>query len=142
MSHCSPRCCNGCQTKAREERKILKKEATSINACCSGPFPATVEVSEEEDLASDKPTASDIPCDIEEGDQVWALDSYLRHSNIHHQSEVGRRLCQRCGSQPYSSDWWKRIGRLGSRLCQDFQAGLFERRFCEAPELKTLGSCN
>ena len=33
MSRCSPRCCNGCQNEAREERKALKKEEASINAC-------------------------------------------------------------------------------------------------------------
>jgi predicted aspartyl protease len=67
MSRCSPRCCNGCRTKAREERRILKREATSINACCSGSFPATVEDADEEEEASDEPTASDIPFDIEDG---------------------------------------------------------------------------
>jgi len=33
MSRCSLRCCNGCRTKAREERKLVKKEAADISAC-------------------------------------------------------------------------------------------------------------
>jgi hypothetical protein len=55
MSRCSPRCCNGCQTEAREERQTLKREAASISACCSSSFPATVEDAEEEDASDDEP---------------------------------------------------------------------------------------
>jgi predicted aspartyl protease len=68
MSRCSPRCCNGCRTEAREERRILKREAASINACRSGSFPATVEDADEDEEVDDEPTASDIPFDIEDGD--------------------------------------------------------------------------
>jgi predicted aspartyl protease len=69
MSRCSPRCCNGCRTEAREERRTLKREAASINACRSGPFPVTVK-DVEEDLLDSEPVTSDIPFDIEEGDRV------------------------------------------------------------------------
>jgi hypothetical protein len=72
MSRCSPRCCNGCRTEAREERRILKREATSINTCHSGSFPATVEDVDKEEEAFNEPTASDIPFDIEDRDRVWA----------------------------------------------------------------------
>jgi len=30
MSHCSPRCCNGCRTEVREERRLAKNEAANI----------------------------------------------------------------------------------------------------------------
>jgi predicted aspartyl protease len=73
MSRCSPWCCNGCRTEAREERRMLKREAASISACRSGSFPATVEDAEEEDAPDNEPTASDIPFDLEEGDCVWAM---------------------------------------------------------------------
>jgi hypothetical protein len=43
MSRCSPRCCNGCRTEVREERKLAKKETANVNACRSGPFPTTTE---------------------------------------------------------------------------------------------------
>jgi hypothetical protein len=66
MSHCLLRCCNGCRTEAREERRILKQEAASINACHSGSFPATVEDADEEEEVDDEPTASNIPFDIED----------------------------------------------------------------------------
>jgi hypothetical protein len=72
MSRCSPRCCNGCRTEAREERRILKRETASINACRSGSFLATVEDADEDEEVDDEPTASDIPFDIEDGDRVWA----------------------------------------------------------------------
>ena len=70
MSRCSPRCCNGCQNEAREERKTLKKEEASVNTCRTGPFPATVE----DEASDDEPPVADLSFDIEEGDQVWATD--------------------------------------------------------------------
>jgi len=66
MSRCSPRCCNGCRNEAREERKTLKKEEASVNACRTGPFPTTVE----DEASDDEPPTSDLPFDIEEGDRV------------------------------------------------------------------------
>jgi hypothetical protein len=35
-------------------------------------FPATVEDLDEEEEVDDKPTVSDVPFDIDDGDQVWA----------------------------------------------------------------------
>jgi hypothetical protein len=86
MSRCSPRCCNGCRTEAREERRILKREAASINACRSGSFPAMVEDADEEEEVDDEPMTSDIPFDIEDGDRVWATGlipeaQYIRASS-------------------------------------------------------------
>ena len=69
MLHCSPRCCNGCQTEAREERKVAKKEAANISACRTGPF-STSQPAEE--TPEDELQVSYIPFDLEEGDRVWA----------------------------------------------------------------------
>jgi len=94
MSCCSPRCCNGCRTEAREERKILKQEAASINACRSGSFPATVEDADEEDEVNMDPTASDIPFDIEEGDWVWATGLIPEAQYIQASSTISQRLAE------------------------------------------------
>jgi predicted aspartyl protease len=94
MSCCSPRCCNGCRTEVREERRILKREAASINACRSGSFPATVEDVEEEEVASDEPAASDIPFDIEEGDCVWATGLIPEAQYIQATSTISQRLAE------------------------------------------------
>jgi predicted aspartyl protease len=69
MSRCSPRCCNGCRTEAREERRLAKRDAANISACRTGPFPTAAEDSPE--TSEDEPTP-DIPFDLEEGDRVWA----------------------------------------------------------------------
>jgi hypothetical protein len=94
MSRCSPRCCNRCRTEAREERQMLKWEAASINACCSGSFPATVEDTEEEDSSDDEPATSDIPFDIEEGDRVWATGLIPEAQYVQATSTISQRLAE------------------------------------------------
>jgi predicted aspartyl protease len=94
MSRCSLRCCNGCRTEAREERQILKREATSINACHSGSFPATVEDADEEEEVDDQLTASDIPFDIEDGDRVWATGLIPEAQYIQASSTISQQLAE------------------------------------------------
>jgi predicted aspartyl protease len=94
MSRCSPRCCNGCQTEAREERRMLKREAASINACRSGSFPAMVEDAEEEDSSDDEPATSDIPFDIEEEDRVWATGLIPEAQYVQATSTISQRLAE------------------------------------------------
>jgi predicted aspartyl protease len=94
MSRCSPRCCNGCRTEAREERRILKREAASINACHSGSFPATVEDADEEEEVDDEPTASNIPFDIEDGDRVWATRLIPEAQYIQASSTISQWLAE------------------------------------------------
>jgi len=62
MTRCLPRCCIGCRNEVRTERQNAKKEAASINACRTGPFPALT------DEASDEELPPDLPFDLEEGD--------------------------------------------------------------------------
>jgi len=90
MSRCQPRCCNGCRDKAREERKTLKKEEVSINACRTGPFPATVE----DEVPEDEPLPSDLPFDIEEGDRVWATGLIPEAQYIQATSTISQRLAE------------------------------------------------
>jgi len=68
MSRCLPRCCTGCQTERRDERRILKEDAQRIHACRTGPMPAFIEDADDEE---DEP--DDLPDELlEEGDRIWA----------------------------------------------------------------------
>ena len=89
MSCCSPRCCNGCRTDAREERKLAKKEAANINACRAGPFPTAAE-----DTPNCEPPTSDIPFDLEEGDHVWATGLLPKAEYIQATSTISQRLAE------------------------------------------------
>ena len=91
MSRCSPRCCNGCRTEAREERRVIKQEAASINACRSGPFPTMVE---EENPSDSEPTTSELPFDIEEGDRVWATGLIPEAQYVQATSTISQRLAE------------------------------------------------
>ena len=91
MSRCSPRCCSGCRTEAREERKAAKKEAANINACRTGPFPTSQPAEEAPD---DEPQTSDIPFDLEEGDRVWATGLLPKAEYIQATSTISQRLCK------------------------------------------------
>jgi len=90
MSRCSLRCCNGCRNEAREERKTLKKEEASVNACRTGPFPATVE----DKTSDDELPTSNLPFDIEEGDRVWAAGLIPEAQYIHATSTISQRLAK------------------------------------------------
>jgi hypothetical protein len=140
MSRCSPRCCNGCRTEAREERRTLKQEAASISACCSGPFPAMVEDAEEEDASDDEPIASDILFDIEEGDHVWATGLIPEAQYVQATSTISQRLVESfarnseanptlptggCGSKNPIPDYVKIFGQVFS-----------EEGFAKFPNLK------
>jgi hypothetical protein len=93
MSRCSPRCCTGCRDIARLERQTLRKETASVNACRTGPFPATVEDAEEEDTPSEEPT-SNLPFDLEEGDRVWATGLLPEAEYIQAVSTHSQRLAE------------------------------------------------
>ena len=69
MTRCLPRCCIGCRDEVRTERRNVKKEETSINACRTGPFP---EMTDEASEPEDEQPVADLPFDLEEGDRVWA----------------------------------------------------------------------
>jgi predicted aspartyl protease len=91
MSWCSPRCCNGCRTEVREERKLANKETANVNACRSGPFPTAMEDTSE--TSEDEPV-SDIPFDLEEGDRVWATGLLPKAEYIQATSTISQRLAE------------------------------------------------
>jgi hypothetical protein len=91
MSQCSPRCCNGCRTEVREERKLAKKETANVNACRSGPFPTATEDTSE--TLEDEPV-SDIPFDLEEGDRVWATGLLPKAEYVQATSTISQRLAE------------------------------------------------
>src|SRR6266446_9395991 len=88
MTRCSPRCCIGCRSDLRQQRKTQQEEIQNVEACRSGPLPAFVEDADDEDeetAAADEPTdPSDEP--LQEGDRVWATGllpepEYIRASS-------------------------------------------------------------
>ena len=50
------RCCIGCRDEVRTEKRNLKKEEASINACRTGPFPEAADNASEPE---DEPPAED-----------------------------------------------------------------------------------
>jgi hypothetical protein len=65
-----------------------------MSACRSGSFPATVEDAEEEDTSDNKPTVSDIPFDLEEGDRVWATGLIPEAQYVQATSTISQRLAE------------------------------------------------
>jgi len=49
MTRCSPRCCVGCRSDLRQQRKTQREEIRNADACRSGPLPAFVEDADDED---------------------------------------------------------------------------------------------
>jgi hypothetical protein len=91
MSRCSPRCCNGCRTEVREERKLAKKETANVNACRSGPFPTATE---DTSKTSEGELVSDIPFDLEEGDRVWATGLLPKAEYVQATSTISQQLAE------------------------------------------------
>ena len=55
MTRCLPHCCIGCQADRKAEQNAKREDTEWINACRTGPFPAFIEDTDEEDEA--KPTS-------------------------------------------------------------------------------------
>jgi hypothetical protein len=91
MTRCLPRCCIGCRDEVRTERRNLKKEEVSINACRAGPFP---EMTDEASEPEDEPPAADLPFDLEEGDRVWATGLLPEVQYVQATSTISQRLAE------------------------------------------------
>ena len=89
MTRCLPRCCIGCRDEVRTERQNMRKEAVSINACRTGPFPTSSE-----ETSDDEPPPSDLPFDLEEGDRVWATGLLPEAQFIQATSTISQRLAE------------------------------------------------
>ena len=101
-----------------------------------------MEVLEEEDLASNKLTASDIPFDIEEGDRVWATGLIPEAQYVQEMSTISQRLVGGFAKNAEANPTLLIGGRgLGDSVL-DYVKIFGQKRICEAPELKTLGSYN
>jgi len=120
----------------------------SINACRTGPFPATVEDAEDEDIPSEdendlpEDTTSDIPFDLENGDRVWAVGllpeaEYVRAISSHSQP-LAEGFSQNSESSD-TPDQWNGIKGIDTRLRQDVHLSLFGRGFCQTTEPKAVG---
>src|SRR6266700_8169506 len=95
MTRCSPRCCIGCHSDLRQQRKTQREEIRNVEACCSGPLPAFVEDADDKDeeAAADEPTdPSDEP--LEEGDRIWATGLLPEPEYIRASSTISQRLAE------------------------------------------------
>jgi len=77
------------QRRGSSRRRNSKKEEASINACRTGPFPITLDKASE-----DKPQASDLPFDLEDGDPVWATGLLPEAQYIKASSTLSQRLVE------------------------------------------------
>jgi hypothetical protein len=91
MTRCLPCCCIGCRDEVRTERRNLKKEEASINACQTGPFP---EMTDEASELEDDPPVTDLPFDLEEGDCVWATGLLPEAQHVQATSTISQRLAE------------------------------------------------
>ena len=131
MSRCSPRCCNGCRNEAREERKTAKKEATDVNACRTGPFPAIIKDADEDEPSSgSEPPTSDLPFDLKEGDRVWATGLIPEDQYVQATSTISQRLAESFAKNAEPNPTLPTGGRGSGDSVPDY-VKIFEQVFSE-----------
>ena len=131
MSRCMPRCCTGCRTDLREERKAKKEDIRCINACCTGPLPAFVEdADDEEEQLPDPEDPEDEP--LEEGDRIWATGLLPEPEYIRASSTISQRLAEafKKNSQPLEHE-----KHIPPHL-RDFHSVFSKESFDDLPESK------
>jgi len=92
LTRCSPRCCSGCQTEAREECLRQKEEARVINACHTSPLPAFVEDVDDDEDATVPDRLDEDP--LEEGDRIWATSLLPKPEYIQATASVSQWLAE------------------------------------------------
>src|SRR6266700_3829461 len=110
MTRCSPRCCVGCRSDLRQQRKTQREEIQNVDACRSGPLPPFVEDADDEDeeATADKPTdPSDEP--LEEGDRIWATGLLPELEYIRASSTVSQCLAEAFKRNSKTLDYEKHI---------------------------------
>ena len=135
MSRCSPRCCSGCRTELREERKAKKEEVRLINACRTGPLPAFVEDCNDEDddaTAFEGFTESTEDESLEEGDRVWATGLFPHGEEIRAASTISQRLAEAFQKNSIPADFEKHI----PEHLRDFHSVFSKESFDNLPESK------
>ena len=77
MTRCLPCCCIGCLDEVREQRTAKRKNVTQqINACCTSPFPAIVE-----DTDNDEEIPAGPECTAEGDPEEFVRGEVARKSN-------------------------------------------------------------
>ena len=95
LTCCSPHCCTGCQDEGQEERHASKAQARVINACCTGPFPAFVEDTDDKDDDDQVPELEGfVEYEYEEGDRIWAASIPPAPEYICATASVSQRLAE------------------------------------------------
>jgi len=136
MTCCLPRCCIGCRDEVRTERRNLKKEEASINACQTGPFPEMVDDASEPE---NKPPVADLPFDLEEGDRVWATGLLPEVQYVQATSTISQRLAESFSKQTESNPTLPTGGMGSSGPIPDY-VKMFGQVFSEeTSEPKVLG---
>ena len=133
MTRCSPRCCVGCRSDLRQQRKTQWEEIRNVDACRSGPLPAFVKDADDKDeeATADEPTdPSDEP--LEEGDRIWATRLLPETEYICASSTISQRLAEafKWNSEPL--DYEKHI----PPHLRDFHSVFAKESFDNLPESK------
>jgi len=92
MSRCLPRCCTGCRTELKEERDTKREDVRRINACRTGPIPAFVEDTDEDE--SDFGPDDLLDEQLEDGDRIWATCLLPKPEYIRASSTISQRLAE------------------------------------------------
>jgi hypothetical protein len=124
MTCCLPCCCIGCRDEVRTERRNLKKEEASINACRTGPFP---EMADDASKPEDEPPVTDLPFDLEEGDRVWATGLLPEVQHVQATSTISQKFLQTHGIDTYAADRRNGLERFDPQLCENVWPSLFGR---------------
>ena len=104
LTCCSPRCCTCCRDEAREEHCASKAQARVINTCRTGPLPAFVEDTDDEDDDDQVPELKGfVEYEYEEGDRVWAASIPPAPEYICATASVSQQLAE--AFQKNSSPW-------------------------------------
>ena len=102
-----------------------------MNACRSGPFPATVEDEEDEDTDLLEESAPDIPFDLEDGDRVWATGLFPEAECIQAVSSHSQRLAESFSRNAEAHPTLP-TGGMGSRESVPDYVKMFTQVFSEA----------
>jgi hypothetical protein len=94
MSRCLPQCCVGCQAEQRDEQKAKKEDAQQINACQTGPLPAFMEDTDNEDDEFELESESPPKEQLEKGDWIWATGLLPEPKHIWASSTISQQLTE------------------------------------------------
>ncbi|KDR64873.1 hypothetical protein GALMADRAFT_82574, partial [Galerina marginata CBS 339.88] len=136
MTKCSPRCCSGCRTEIREERKVQKAIMRHINACKMGDLPDLVDDHEDDEEDDDEPIPSSSPSPedpaLEEGDRIFATGLLPEAEHIRAGSTISQRLAEAFKKNSEPTDFDKHV----PEHLKDFHSVFSKESFDNLPEHK------